>query len=326
MLRSAVAGMERELGIFNLQLAEPLGYLGLSQQALEQHEVADDTLNRAQQITHRARGTLNKLQIPLTYSRSDSLLAMGEWWKAEQLQYTAYDLNRHNFGPKGQQTLGAMNRLGTWLSRSGRTKPALSLYRIGLRDLLDENGEDTPEMAPLLEGMARAFLFTPGVRKRSLNLLQRVKNLTREHPDHFGPADQMVASLQLADALMMFSLEREAMPHYLAAWQSIEENPDFGPWEKNLFAGRHLVPGPLAEISESQAQSQTYYRFRFNLKEDGRPTRVKLIETNSHPTLVLRTMAVFRSLRFRPRFEDGKPVEQFNQDIRVSYYPTASSS
>ncbi|MFK7956044.1 MAG: tetratricopeptide repeat protein [Lysobacterales bacterium] len=318
-LKMAVPPLEQTLGIFNHQLVEPLGYLGLSQQLLEQHEAAADTLTRAQHITHRASGTLNESQIPLVYSKADSLQAQGEWWQAEQLQYTVYRLHKHNFGVDAPETLGAMNQLGTWLTRAGRTKTALSLYRSGLKDLKDAEGNDTPAMAPLMEGMARAFLFSRGIRGRSLNLLLRVQKLTAQHPDHFGPADQLMANLQLADTLMLFSLERDAMPYYLAAWNTIQETAGLSDWEHNQFSQRQLVSGPFEELTEQQASTRKHFQFSFDLRKDGRPSNVKLVSTSASPTLALPTLATFRAVRFRPQFSDGEAIVRPNQKIWLSY-------
>ncbi len=324
-LRMAIPPLEQELGIFSHQLVEPLGYLGLSQQQLEQHEAAADTLTRAQHITHRAFGTLNETQIPLVYSKADSLQAQGEWWQAEQLQRTVYRLHKHNFGIDAPETLGALNQLGTWLTRAGRTNSALSLYRTGLKDLKDSNGNDTPAMAPLLEGMARAFLFSNTARGRSLNLLLRVQKLTLQHPDHFGPADRLMANLQLADSLMLFSLERDAMPHYLEAWNTVQNSTGLSAWERNQFADRRLVSGPFEELSEQQAQTRVHFHFSFDLRKDGRPSNVKLINTTASPTLALPTLATFRAVRFRPKFSQQQAVERPNQEIWVSYRrPTRS--
>ncbi|MEM9183334.1 MAG: hypothetical protein AAGB27_09280, partial [Pseudomonadota bacterium] len=46
-LRTALPTLQRELGLFHPQLVEPLGYLGLSQQALGLNEAAADSLTRA---------------------------------------------------------------------------------------------------------------------------------------------------------------------------------------------------------------------------------------------------------------------------------------
>ncbi|MEM7708798.1 MAG: tetratricopeptide repeat protein [Pseudomonadota bacterium] len=318
-LQTALPALQRKLGLFHPQLVEPLGYLGLSQQALGLNEAAADSLTRAQHITHRSLGTLNENQIPLVYSKADAIQASGDMWQAEQLQYMVYRLHEHNFGPAAAETLGALNRLGTWLTRAGRTRPALTLYRLALRDMLDENGNDTPEMAPLLEGMARTFLFTYGVRGRSLNLLQRVVNLTESFPDNFGPGDRFMANLQLGDTLLLFSLERDALKRYTNAWRIADESPVLGDWERRQFTDRKLVAGPFMELTEDGVKTQTWFRFRFDLRPDGRPGKVKLVDTNALAGVVSQTIARFRAARFRPLIVDGVPQPRTEQEILVAY-------
>ncbi len=317
--RTALPALQRELGLFHPELVEPLGYLGLSQQALGLHDQAADSLTRAQHITHRTLGTLNENQIPLVYSKADSMQAQGEMWEAEQLQYMVYRLHEHNFGPAADETLGALNRLGTWLTRAGRTGPALTLYRLALRDMLDDEGNDTPEMAPLLEGMARTFLFTYGVRGRSLNLLQRVVNLTENFPDDFGPGDRFMANLQLGDTLLLFSLERDALKRYTKAWRIAQESPVLGDWERRQLTDRKLVSGPFQELTEDGANTRTWFRFTFDLRPDGRPGNVKLVGTNALAGVVTQTIARFRAARFRPLIIDGEPQPRAEQEILLAY-------
>ncbi|MEM9532856.1 MAG: tetratricopeptide repeat protein [Pseudomonadota bacterium] len=319
-LRRAVATLEPKVGIFNAELVQPLGYLGLSLQKLNQHEAAADHLSRAQHITHRQLGMLNESQIPLVYSKADSVAAQGDLWQAEQLQYAVYRLHRHNFGPTSPETIGALNILGTWLTRAGRFRPALSAYREGLNNLKDADGNDTPEMAPLLEGMARTFLYFPSrQRGRSLNLLRRVTELTEERQDHFTEGDHLMANLQLADTLMIFSHERDALEYYSEAWQTWQEHPQTLGWAEGLLGARRLVAGPFEEIGEASAANRTYFRIAFDLRPDGRPSMVELLDTNARPSLVNPTITRFRAARFRPLIVDGEPMARPDQEIWLSY-------
>lgn len=318
-LRRAVSTLESELGIYHPDLVEPLGYLGLSLQQLQRHESAADALVRARHITHRQLGLLNEQQIPLVYSAADSVAAQGELWQAEQLQYAVYRLHEHNFGATSPETVGALNRLALWLTDVQRFQPALSLYRLGLRSLEDAEGNDTPEMVPLMEGMARTFLFQRIYPGRALNLLLRVVELTDERRDHFKAPDRFLARVQLGDALLLFSHERDAMEHYLAAWNVAHGEDGMGDWAHKLFDQRTLVAGPFMEISEPENPSQNWFRFQFDLRADGRPQMVDLVETNARAGLASYSINLFRSVRFRPLIVQGEARPRAGQEILLAF-------
>ena len=62
-----------------------------------------------------------------------------------------------------------------------------------------------------------------------------------------------------------------------------------------------------------------YFQFAFDLKADGRPSRVRLIATNAPANIVRATTSVFRSVRFRPLMVDGQSRSRDAQTIRVAY-------
>lgn len=318
-LRRAVRIYEELVGPFDTDLVEPLTYLGLNLQAMGHHEAAADTFTRAQHITHRSAGMLNPDQVPMIYSRIDSLRVLGEFWEVGQLLTSAVKLQKHNYGADDDETVASVNQLGLWLAQRGRYHPALSLYDSTRRQMEAEGKEFSGALLELLKGKAFALLFVPQLERHSLDQLAEAKHLADQHAEKIDPARRLTAALNYADMLMVFEREQEAVKIFRDAWELTQTEPELAGEEAKQFGPLKLVRSPLEIIDPAKPPVDRWVRMQFDLSADGRPRNPRVIESNGSIKFRQGAVAFFRISRFRPTFVDGVAQKRKDQELHLQF-------
>ncbi|MEM9315202.1 MAG: tetratricopeptide repeat protein [Pseudomonadota bacterium] len=300
LLEASVAGFEaaRDSGE---DLVTALGYLGAAHHRLGDHQRALTLLGRARQLAQEREGEYNRTQLPLVYVEAESLRALGRLDEAEARQQLAVELVRRHHGEDSTEAALALGRLGEWHYGLASYDEALLLFSTAIEKA--EAVGDPTALLPLLQGMAVTQLAARRAPKRALDLLARVVDLT-DQGDGFNTDTRIEARLLYGNLLMRFSRERDALAAYREAW-SIAHDAGDQAWlarlaEAGAAAGRL---NPVAEIPDERV----YFVFRYDLGADGRPSRVRLLESNTSATKADWARTSFREMRFRPPMVDGEP-------------------
>ncbi|MDX1570626.1 MAG: tetratricopeptide repeat protein [Xanthomonadales bacterium] len=313
-------------GLYSPVLIGPMAYLGMAFQGLERHEPALDALTRAQHITHRHWGAMNPYQLKLVYAKAASLESLNELHEAEDQLRLGLKLSREQHGEEALESLPALYYLAEWLRATGAFRPALSLYRDAMLMLAGPDGEDTPAMVPAMRGMAATFLLEQDVEvDRGLTLHRRIVELMEARPEAFSATDRIQAYADLGDWLILFEREEEAWDAYGKAWALGQSDPTRD-WNEYFAEPRLIYAGPNLTVDFMGYQvigEEVYYDFEFRIREDGRPSHVKVRDSNLSTLTRSRAIGFLRLGKFRPAIVDGKPVERRDYRIR-RYYPTVA--
>ncbi|MDX1571030.1 MAG: tetratricopeptide repeat protein [Xanthomonadales bacterium] len=298
--------LKQQLPLYSAELLSPLTFLGSALQAVERHEEALDAFTRAQHITHRLWGAHNDTQIRIVYAKADSLQALGRLQDAEHLQHTAYQLQRTNYGVRSTEAIEASARLGNWLRSIGAYHEAIRHFH-GAIDEIQGSGPDIPEAYPLLRGMAHAY--RGGYRGRyARSMYQRILAMMAEHPDRFSLDERIGAYLDYGDWAMQRYHEGEAVEQYEQAWSLAEAaGPDGKRWIEYLANPQLVRFGEMAPFDVSGGNE--FIAFEFNLSDDGRPRKVKVVDHGAAKRASYEARRHFpKEVRFRPPIIDGEAV------------------
>ncbi len=318
-LRKAIRIYEKLAGPFDTELVEPLTYLGLNYQEMGHHEDASDAFTRAQHITHRSDGMLNAEQVPMIYSRIDSLFVLGEDWEVGQLHSTAVKLQKHNHGDESDETVASVNLLGLWLAQRGSYHPALSLFDSTRRRIEAENSGFSAPLLDLLKGKALALLYVPQLERHSLDPLAEAKQLADENAGVVDPYRHLIAALDYADMLMVFEREQEAVEVFRDAWELCQTQEALADQEAVHFEPLRLVRSPLQVVDPENLPDDRWVHMKFDLTADGRPKKPRVLASNGSIKFRQGAKAFFRISRFRPTFVDGKPQERKDQELHLRF-------
>jgi tetratricopeptide (TPR) repeat protein len=325
-LRRSLNIVSQRAGLFHPDLIGIHAYLGMALQAVGDHGEALDYLTRAQSLTHRHQGAMNPSQMKLLYAKAHSLEAEGEYWQAEQMFRAALRVSRHNFGDDSLEALTPLYRLAIWLRDNEQFRPALSLYREALELHRGEDGADTPAMVPAMRGMALTYLLEQSFEvDRGLTLNRRIAELARTHPEQFSLHERIRALLDYGDWLLMFHREEEAWAQYADAWMLAQrDESDSVDWELYFTEPRLIYAGPPVSLDVMGYQvvgKEQWNDFEFRIAKDGRPTHVRVVDSNMHALTRRHSMQLLREGRFRPALPGGRPAEVESHQLR-RVYPT----
>lgn len=325
-LQESIALIRGHHGLYSDILVGPIAYLGMAQQALERHQAALDTLSRAQLISHRRWGALNPFQMKLVYAKVASLESLDQLDEAEKQLRFALKLSREQHGADALETLPHVYYLAEWLRTIGSFRDSLSLYRDAMAALQGEYGEDTPAMVPAMRGMAQTFLLQQDVDvDRGLTLHRRIVALMETRPEVFSLADRIHAYADLGDWLILFEREEEAWENYARAW-ALGQEDDSRDWAAYFSEPRLIYAGPNLTVDFMGYQvigEEVFYDFEFRIRRDGRPSHVKVLDSNLSKLTRSRAVGFLRLGKFRPALADGKPRGVRNYRMR-RYYPTVA--
>ncbi|MEM9304362.1 MAG: tetratricopeptide repeat protein [Pseudomonadota bacterium] len=323
-LRASIRGISAAEGIYSPNLVGPQAYLGAALQALGEHRDALDELTRAQHLTHRHDGALNLDQLKIVHAKAASLEATGEFWETEQLLRLVLRVNEHHYGATALESLPARWQLAEWLTHYQRYQPALSVYGDAIR-LLESKGETAgPAMLQAMRGMAQTYLLQQSVDvDRGLTLTREIAAMIEAAPDRFDLPTRIQAQLELGDWLILFDREDEAWEAYERAW-ALARDDNSQDWTAFLAEPRLIYAGPNLTVDFMGYQvigTEVYNDFAFRVRPDGRPSHVKVLDSNLSVLTRRRSIAFLRDARFRPALASGAPVSTREHRLR-RYYPT----
>lgn len=286
--------------------------LGTSLQHLGEHRLADEALAQAQGIVLRHQGTRSEWILPVLLARSESWRYRDEPWESEQLLRTYLKLVHHNQTRDSAEAAEATILVGEALTDRGHFRDALTLYRQQLEVLADDNGQDTPLMAGVLTAMARTYLLEGSAEvDRGRTLSVRAAGLLERFPGEFSVDDRVRAQLAAGDWLTLFGQPRLAARYYERAWRLSRQSPDATRWLATLSRPELIFAGPdvtLDMLGLHWAERMAYARFSFIVRPDGKPAKVRLVQSNLHATRYSTARQMMRKARFRPAIVQGRPV------------------
>ena len=153
--------------------------------------------------------------------------------------------------------------------------------------------------------------------------LKQVVQIHEAHPDLPGDSHAR-ALVHLADWNLLMGKKTTAFKNYKSAYQVLTDTSEHQETVEELFGKPHYLPAlrlPLPEVDKKleEEKKATTVLASFDVSSTGRAKNVKIIESEPADATSARRKAkkTIRGRVYRPRFENGEPVETLNNKIRI---------
>ncbi|NIV17121.1 MAG: tetratricopeptide repeat protein [Woeseiaceae bacterium] len=331
--QSAIEIIEENEDRLNVQLVNPLKGLAAAQLESGRPDLATATYGRAVHVTHVNEGPHNLMQVNLLEDLAEVKLRMGDLDSARDVQETIYALNARAHRNDALGLIPALMKRAEWQHRAGLIFDERATYRRVIRIIQQRLGkEDLALVEPLIR-LGRSFFFvdlsgdTSYMNSTATSgeiYFKQALRISKENPDTTWRiiAD---ATLALGDYYMYEGNSQRARHVYDEAWELLS-TPEYRA-EKLNFRSSELESSvvlrrlPVAQyVGESDpragatpddpAQKGTV-SVTYGISPQGRTGNVQIIEAIP-PEFVAMQQSVGREVRrrlYRPRFQDGEPIE-----------------
>jgi len=310
--------VEENQGIFSAQLVDPLTGMGLANQQMENHAGAINYFLRSQHVIHRDQGVTDLSQANVMNMLTQSLLAEERFTDAENVQEAILKIHKMNYGADSGRIARPMMSLANWQRRYGLLTNSRYLYRSSIELRLTYLDSQSSDMKPVLEKLGlRYFDVMAPSWMQGYQFSDDVIDALTIHRESLSSEDHVLSYLAVGDQLLLFGDHRQAQLAYSKAWSlaSDDENSEY--YRGNYFDTPTILNSGAgidkAKMDTIDADEMAYAKFSFDLEPSGRPTRIKVVESNldkKHWKFAVRN---FRSARFRPVLRSG--VAQTSADL-----------
>lgn len=215
--KRSIGLVESHMGQYSAELRTKLTRLGALYFETQRYELAKETFQRAQHITHRNNGVYALEQLELLDWITRVSIKTGEAEDADVQQKFYYRVNLKNYGEDDPRMVPAMNRSGEWLTATGQFSAALDMFRKAIVLLEEIDGSERDMLRPL-RGIS-SVLYLKGVCCAE-KPLQEVLDSIRRDPTA-DRADEIDAMIHIADMNMMNKNRKQAQQIYQSAWNKL---------------------------------------------------------------------------------------------------------
>jgi TonB family protein len=329
------------------RLARAHAGLALTYYAARRYDLAVPSFERAIALNRRAEGLFNEDQLPLLDKQADALTELGRVEDALQTHRYALRLVERRHGAKSLRYASELVALGRWYTRARAYESSRYTLRLAVDLVVELEGPQSLELVgPLtaaadnarrwltdasaiaeLANVDRQVMYhdpvTPGppslspatIQSEGLRALERAAEIVDARPD--APRASVAAvRVQLGDLNQLRQTPERALPHYQQAWQAAAGETEGGrPLQQVLFGeplllyyaapdGWNRYAGrPAEEVERRNAE------LAVTVSPQGRVRESKVVNDAGDPRLGQRAQRAAETARYRPRLEDGQPVE-----------------
>jgi tetratricopeptide (TPR) repeat protein len=324
----------------------------------KRYDLAVQRFETALKLSRRSEGLLSDAQLPLLDKFSSALTELGRYADAEQLQRYSLRVVERKYGERDPRTAPTLEKIGRWYARVGAYEQAHGFLRRAIDIVEDAEGPRSPNLVGPLTALAdcsrRQLLdpaqqklaepdigrntmfhdpsaplpFSPGVTaSEGQKALDRAVAIATERPD---PSPVQVADVrtQYGDWFATRGQPERALPQYLLAWQAGSHVPYQG---KSLADALFTKPVLLhyqrpagwdrySDRPSSEIMLKTVL-LDVTVTSDGQASDITVIDDGGDKRRADQARAAAATARYRPRFENGQPVEtrnvQFAQVFQV---------
>ncbi|MEY4932036.1 MAG: hypothetical protein RLZZ403_356 [Pseudomonadota bacterium] len=332
---------EKQGGALARGLEEPLSGLGLTLAATDRHAEAAEVLERALLVSQRHNGLFDVSQNGLRLQLANSLIESGRGLEAHQQMQNLLQTAETAYGRNDLRFAEIADVGGDWYSRWGFFDIGRNLYRTAIKTIETKAGPNDPRLVNPLRSLGRSFirelLFTnAGLVRAPANGGFRLLSRTRLPQEG---EDAMVRAVRIMEA----NGARNPTVFRVALidsgdWYLLKDDRD-----KALeFYGKALTL-PVASTTESALvgdplsfpamldyeQPQVARRYlerdrspeklierkltmEFTVSSTGAVVDPRIIESDATERMERETLTSIREALYRPRFENGVPVDTPN--------------
>jgi tetratricopeptide (TPR) repeat protein len=332
---------EKQGGALARGLEEPLSGLGLTLAATDRHAEAAEVLERALLVSQRHNGLFDVSQNGLRLQLANSLIESGRGLEAHQQMQNLLQTAETAYGRNDLRFAEIADVGGDWYSRWGFFDIGRSLYRTAIKTIETKAGPNDPRLVNPLRSLGRSFirelLFTnAGLVRAPANggfrLLSRTR-LPQEGEDAMvravrimeangarNPTVFRVALIDSGDWYLLKDDRDKALEFYGKALTL----PAAGTTETALVGDPLSFPAML-DYEQPQVARRYLERDRspeklierkltmeFTVSSTGAVVDPRIIESDATERMERETLTSIREALYRPRFENGVPVDTPN--------------
>jgi tetratricopeptide (TPR) repeat protein len=331
----AIELIERNGGVFDPALIEPLVFLARLEQENGDHPAALERLNRAQHISHRADGVMSQEQLPILARMTKSYSAMNQRIMANMMIAQSYAIKMRKLDQNSIEAVPIVLEQAEIRAMNSQFRQARGLIYLSL-DILEQSlPENDPGFLEALNGLASVRYMEvvssgAGIggyrlgRKEGTRALQRMITIMDEHHEQFSAIRRAETYIRLGDWYMLLRKPGRSDAAYRNAWNILnkEENAE------KLLVSYFGQPRRLRYIKPSPPRNGPgmyenyhgrYVVVKYTVGKNGAARNVKLVNSNSPSAMnTIMRGSVLRAI-YRPRYENAQPVATDNLFLREDF-------
>ena len=342
--RDAVDVLEKQTDQLNLDIVEPLTGLGHALYAAGKPGVAVQAFERAAHVYQVNSGLHSLEQGEILNSMAEIYFEMGDYDRANALEQTYVSIYEKNYPGADVRKLPALFSQAQMLRRTDRLYDASGAYnRIIAMTEKAEGGRSLKllpalyEVADLQRHHGHEMIDMIDGKKKARRLLRRAVYIAEKN-DEATPEIIADAHLRLGAYLATETANRPAaLRSFKRAWDVLSTDESLRAARDERFAEPALlnvVPNDTAPsmrklmMMSLNANDYSDGRLvvRFDVDTQGSTQNVQLVEPDPTGYWDDIIVAHVNKLVFRPRFENGQPVERQNQLFELRYTSTDADS
>jgi tetratricopeptide (TPR) repeat protein len=315
---------------------------------------AIEILDLALEVSRRSEGLFNPGLLDIYEPLVNCYVTLDLAAELDRAQQYVVLVDEHRYGRNDPRLLPTLDRAALRYEEVGLYLSARKLHRRAIEIASRSAGKNDLSLVKPLRGIARAFRleYTYGLAEADVAHVayeapEIVSSATfdggRTRLDSFGKASLERAVkilrnhagthaseyhetlLELGDWHQLADHRNSALRSYRELWRALNtgepaaDSSLLGTPEALL--GGHSGSGRLRRPPPDDDRLQKYtVDLDYTVTRDGRPTDVKVVESNAPRDLETRLVREFKQTRFRPRFADGEPVDTEAQYRRQNFY------
>jgi len=341
--KEALQLAERHDGAASRHTLDPLRGLGFTLAESGRHHQAIPYLDRALLISHRTHGLFDMRQRAILVQLARSLTQLGQPLEAERHVNYLLNVGERNYAPTDPRRISLMCSVGEWHAEIGQFDVARRHFRDAIRLVEQKLGPNDVAIVEPLRALAASYVQEswfrtsgfidpreaaepPTLTPRNVSnpryidldgqrALHRALKVLKGNPD--APRQLLVDTLIETGDWYQYRLdEKRAIALYREAAQVFATLPAepgkplrdplavpvriYYPVPTAVARGNRLFPGEGVEV---------YVQLELTVTPDGRVKDARLIDTNALKRNAREVLESMKDARFRPRFENGEPVE-----------------
>jgi hypothetical protein len=344
-----IEAIESDEGAYADRLSESLLSLGLKLQAQGRHDEAIKAFHRGVHLARINQGLYCTAQIPLLQAEIASYVAAKNYTAADERQAYLYRVQTHSVASGDDLAAAYMQQakwqrdafeLGVGQDGYTRLMQMSDLYHLAAQDVIAREGDKSPKLLAPLYGMLQAqylissydvamplptleeqpYIDESLIRFKSYRadsyqqgntIIKAISTINQNQatPDNKASAESKV---MLGDWRLWNGQIDAALDAYREAEAEIKSSADAQTLAPQFFGEPVALPnlGDLSPLPPVVAPENADVTLAFGVNERGRVEDVERVDTNAaEDRQAIQLMKQLRRTTFRPRFEDGQPVE-----------------
>ena len=322
--------MATQLPVFSPDLRPALIVKGLTQTALSQYALAEDSFRHAQHITHRHQGVYSPQQIPTINHITRTQLRRKQTDAADREQLFSLFILEQVHGTESPALASLLNNLGMYFAHRGKFlhrdqrnatrqereflfKRAIALLERAVTIIEQHFGVHDLQLMQPLQNIAKTRIWQDTNKKQAQEVLERSLGIVLADPNA-SPSEKAMAMVELGDMYIMAG-NKKAADTYLEAWHLLQATPTSQQLAEQLFGTPQRLPLQaekklyLSRRPDNASEGEAIFAtLEYSVTEKGKVEQLVAIDNNLPNEQVRLLKMHLRTARFRPRIVAGEVV------------------